>query len=322
MSPQKSLCLLLLLGLLLPGCVEEVKRKPPRVAPDFSLMGLDGRARRLSDFRGRAVLLHFDAPDSPYAASEAAQLSGIQARWRGRGGQVLWIDMGEGLDQARRDFLAHPVPFPVLADPDSRAAALYAPRGAARRLGAEDAMVGANALVAPDGRLAATRLLSVGGMRRDLDWMDGRMAAMLKSGAARAWQVGPRQVAPGGTVELREKVVVRPWMILARDGGGLAPLSLESSGDGQLQVEGTQVPDGSLEQVEGVGGPVDALSGAFIVVVEVQASPLARPGWHSLGAVLNYQACDRAGCLDPASLPVTLRINVFRPRSAPSRPRA
>ena len=66
------------------------------LVPDFGLPTLDGGTARLSDFRGRPVLLFFTATWCPYCGAEAPYLEQeIWQRYRDRDLQVICIDVKE-----------------------------------------------------------------------------------------------------------------------------------------------------------------------------------------------------------------------------------
>ncbi|GGW36625.1 hypothetical protein GCM10010503_10670 [Streptomyces lucensis JCM 4490] len=127
-------------------------RKADRpAAPDISGGTLDGRTVRLSDYRGKVVLLNAWASTCGPCRVEAPELRRIQRAWKDRGVQVLGLDT----DQNRGDGLAFQRDFrlgyPSLHDPAGRQA-LKLPRG----------LVNAQAIpftvvVDPAGRIAAAR---------------------------------------------------------------------------------------------------------------------------------------------------------------------
>src|SRR5262245_26405895 len=55
------------------------ERLTPRPAPDLALLGADGSQRRLSDYRGRPVLLHFWATWCPPCKAELPALLALGA---------------------------------------------------------------------------------------------------------------------------------------------------------------------------------------------------------------------------------------------------
>jgi cytochrome oxidase Cu insertion factor (SCO1/SenC/PrrC family) len=50
-------------------------------APDFSLQDVDGRGFRLSDFRGKVVVLEFMSTTCPHCANEAPRLAAVWKRF-------------------------------------------------------------------------------------------------------------------------------------------------------------------------------------------------------------------------------------------------
>ena len=69
-------------------------------APDFRLETLEGRAVRLSDFRGRAVLLNFWASWCAPCRVEMPWLADLSKRYRRQGLEVIGVSM-DGADRAR-----------------------------------------------------------------------------------------------------------------------------------------------------------------------------------------------------------------------------
>lgn len=75
-------------------------------APDFALQDLHGKTVRLSDLRGKAVLLNFWATWCGPCKLESPWLSELQARYAGRGVEVLGIST-EGEDLKAADDAGH-----------------------------------------------------------------------------------------------------------------------------------------------------------------------------------------------------------------------
>lgn len=96
---------------------EEKEEKPLAgyLAPDFSLRTLDGQQVRLSDFRGRVVLLNFWATWCPSCRQEMPVLQKFFDE-KGNRVQLLTVDIDEP-EKVVRDFMqSNGYSFPVLMD--------------------------------------------------------------------------------------------------------------------------------------------------------------------------------------------------------------
>jgi len=98
---------------------------PGDPAPDFALSDAAGNTVRLSELRGRKVVLYFYPKDmTPGCTQEACDLRDRYDRIAAAGAVVL----GVSPDSARshQKFAArYELPFPLLADPDNVAALAY-----------------------------------------------------------------------------------------------------------------------------------------------------------------------------------------------------
>ncbi|MFQ5925727.1 MAG: peroxiredoxin family protein [Dehalococcoidia bacterium] len=89
--------LLLLVGLiLLSGCGESVPEPSGPPAPDFSVKTLDGSDFTLSEHRGKVIILYAMAAWCPTCVPEAQALARIHREYRGRGVEVLILDVWQG----------------------------------------------------------------------------------------------------------------------------------------------------------------------------------------------------------------------------------
>lgn len=96
-------------------------------APDFSLRTLEGPAARLSDFRGRAVVVNFWASWCAPCRTELPELVSAYHANEARGLSVLAVNL---TDQERRKEVrtfvrAAGMPFPVLLDERGRVRERY-----------------------------------------------------------------------------------------------------------------------------------------------------------------------------------------------------
>jgi peroxiredoxin len=96
MRSIRAVCLTAaLLGVAL-ACSPEAERAPSgEPAPEFEVRRLDGSLLRLSDLRGRAVLLDFWATWCPPCLLEIPELNAVWARARGAGVEVLALSIDE-----------------------------------------------------------------------------------------------------------------------------------------------------------------------------------------------------------------------------------
>jgi peroxiredoxin len=120
---------------------------PGDSAPDFTLRTLDGDTVRLSDFRGRPVVINFWATWCPPCRDEIPLLADVYHAHASDSLIVLGVN---GRDQelstrAVQKFVAElHVPFPVLLDEKGRARKRYRLRG-----------LPTTVFVGPDGRVRA-----------------------------------------------------------------------------------------------------------------------------------------------------------------------
>ncbi len=111
-----------------------MKRKPSSsasrlsagdAAPEFTLVGTAGRGLRLSDLRGRKVVLYFyPRDDTPGCTREACGFRDAQSKLRAAGVEVLGVSR-DSLESHERFRARYHLPFELLSDPDSAVARAY-----------------------------------------------------------------------------------------------------------------------------------------------------------------------------------------------------
>jgi peroxiredoxin len=111
---------------------------PGQPAPDFALGGIDGKQYRLSDFRGKLVVLEWFNSECPFVQKhyESGNMQNLQARYTGKG--VVWVGINSTSprhsnyrDASRSrailsEWKASPTVF--LLDPDGKVGQAYGAR--------------------------------------------------------------------------------------------------------------------------------------------------------------------------------------------------
>ena len=94
-------------------------------APDFELTTDAGETVRLSDLRGRPVVLYFyPKDDTPGCTTEACEFRDAYDRFRDQGVEILGVS--PDTEASHRKFKSkYELPFMLLADPDHEAAEAY-----------------------------------------------------------------------------------------------------------------------------------------------------------------------------------------------------
>jgi peroxiredoxin Q/BCP len=94
-------------------------------APDFALQSDTGETVRLSDFRGRSVVLYFyPKDDTPGCTTEASEFRDTYDAYRQRGIEVLGVSPDD-VSSHQKFKSKYALPFPLLADPDHAVAEQY-----------------------------------------------------------------------------------------------------------------------------------------------------------------------------------------------------
>jgi len=144
----KCLIFVLLAGLFIFGCQREKTRAAEdagkgkstsheavqegvyegKSAPDFTLPSLDGEQVKLSDFRGKVVLLNFWAPWCPPCRAEIPSLEQLYEKYRGR--DFVLLAVAEDEERNVRNFVQKSgMSFPVLVDSNGKVYNSYRCRG-------------------------------------------------------------------------------------------------------------------------------------------------------------------------------------------------
>lgn len=111
-----------------PGAAELPELKTGSPAPDFQLTGLDGQTGRLSDYRGRAVVINFWASWCAPCKNEMPLLQKYSQKYS-PGLVVLGINSQESARIAGEFVKEMGVSFPVYLDESGKTGADYQVRG-------------------------------------------------------------------------------------------------------------------------------------------------------------------------------------------------
>ena len=99
------------------------------IAPDFALRNLEGNLVRLSDLRGRVVVVNLWATWCAPCRIEMPGIENLWRRFRSEGLTILAVSIDKGADQAVRAFVQEKnLSFPVLMDHDREVERKYPTR--------------------------------------------------------------------------------------------------------------------------------------------------------------------------------------------------
>jgi uncharacterized protein len=121
-------------------------------------------------------------------------------------------------------------------------------------------------------------------------------------------------------VETRVSVVVAEGYHLQANPASeeyLVPTRLDLKSSAGVTVSKVTYPSGKPYRLSGADKDLKTYDGNFEIGVSLKASSGARLGKHVLQGSLHYQACDSKTCFFPASVPLTLTVNVVATRRRP-----
>lgn len=123
-------------------------------APDFELLDETGSPRRLSDFRGKPVVLYFyPKDDTPGCTKEACSFRDDYSDYEKAGVVILGVSPDSPKSHAKFKE-KYNLPFTLLADEDHRVCELYGAWGRKKFMGREyDGVLRTTFLIGPDGTI-------------------------------------------------------------------------------------------------------------------------------------------------------------------------
>lgn len=105
----------------------QIKLKPGDPAPDFSLVGSDGKTHQLHDLKGRRIVLYFYPRDNtPGCTQEACDFRDQQGRF---GDTIIFGVSPDSVASHQRFAAKYSLPFVLLFDPGSEVAKRYGAYG-------------------------------------------------------------------------------------------------------------------------------------------------------------------------------------------------
>lgn len=130
-------------------------------APALALNDIDGRAHRLSDYRGQVILVNFWATWCEPCREEMPSIQNLKEKLAGKPFAVLAVNLDEPESRIRRYLSQANVDFAVLLDPEGRAAKAWKAR-----------ILPASFVIGPDGRV---RYSVVG----EINWSDPQVVSRI-----------------------------------------------------------------------------------------------------------------------------------------------
>ena len=98
-------------------------------APDFTLTDIDGKSHRLSNYRGKVVIVNFWATWCPPCRAEMPSMQRAWQKLKKQNVVMLGVDVGEDEDTIFKFTADYPVEFPLLMDHDSSVISRWPVRG-------------------------------------------------------------------------------------------------------------------------------------------------------------------------------------------------
>jgi len=156
-----KLAFLLLVFLAAPAHALELKPWTGGATPPLELADLEGKAHRLADYKGRAVLVNFWATWCEPCRAEMPSFERLRAAMEAQRVTVLAVNLAEPESRIRRFLESTPVRYPILLDRDGTTARAWQAR-----------MLPATYVIGPDGNIRYRHL-------GELDWSSPEVRELL-----------------------------------------------------------------------------------------------------------------------------------------------
>ncbi|WP_243090227.1 thioredoxin-dependent thiol peroxidase [Thermus neutrinimicus] len=129
--------------------------EPGTLASDFALPDQEGRIHRLSDYRGKWVVLYFyPKDDTPGCTKEACGFRDRMGDLQELGAVVLGVS-ADDVQSHKRFAEKYGLNFPLLADPERQVITAYGAWGRKKLYGKEyEGILRQTFLIDPEGRIA------------------------------------------------------------------------------------------------------------------------------------------------------------------------
>jgi cytochrome c biogenesis protein CcmG, thiol:disulfide interchange protein DsbE len=152
----------LLMAFALPAPAQSLKEWKGGAAPALELADVEGTIHRLSDYRGKVVLVNFWATWCEPCREEMPSMEALRAGLQGRPFAVLAVNVGEGPRVARGFGERMSLRFPLLVDSDTKTTKAWGAR-----------ILPASFVVGPDGKIRYSYLGAI-------DWAGPDVRAVIE----------------------------------------------------------------------------------------------------------------------------------------------
>jgi len=135
--------------------LKPIKIEVGKIAPDFELLDQNGKLHKLSDYRGKTVLLYFyPKDDTPGCTKEACSIRDSQANFKNLTTVVLGVSV-DSIKSHKKFAEKYKLPFTLLSDEKKAVVNLYGVWGKKKFMGREYmGTLRSSFLISPDGKIA------------------------------------------------------------------------------------------------------------------------------------------------------------------------